>query len=385
MAPANGGSRRQAALIVQEQRWMTLRVPSFEPRSPYNLNAIPALWTLAIIAVVFLLRMASELLIPIVLAVLISYALEPLVSWEVRRGIPRMAAAAVLLGLVLVLSGCGAYALRDETLEVINALPEVAQRARALILPEDGAAPAQQVQRAAEILDGARASNASPNGDAAGSTGAVAALIPTAAGSLLTLAGNLTVVFFLVFFLLNSGEHFRRRLIEVAGTRLERRRVTMQIITDINRQIQRFLLVRVVTSTIVAVATWLVLAWMDVGQAAVWGILAGVFNSIPYFGPVIVSGGLLIVGLVQGGDWTRALEISGAALVVTSLEGWLLTPPLLGRAERMHVVVVFLGVLVWTWLWGGWGTLLAVPMLVVVKAVSDHVDSLRPLSRLMAP
>ena len=59
MASANGGSRRQAALIVQEQRLMTLRVPSFEPRSPYNLNAIPALWTLAIIAVVFLLRMPA--------------------------------------------------------------------------------------------------------------------------------------------------------------------------------------------------------------------------------------------------------------------------------------------------------------------------------------
>lgn len=379
--PCQGAfASRQAALIVHEQRLLTLRVPSFEPRSPYNLNAVPALWTLAIIAIVFLLRMASELLIPIVLGVLISYALEPLVSWEVRRGVPRMVAAAVLLALVLAVSAWGAYALRDETLEVVNALPEVAQRARALILPEDGAAP-QQVRRATEILDGAGAFNA----DAAGSTGAVAALIPIAAGSLLALAGNLTVVLFLVFFLLNSGEHFRRRLIEVAVTRLERRRVTMQIINDINRQIQRFLLVRVVTSTIVAVATWLVLAWMDVGQAAVWGILAGVFNSIPYFGPVIVSGGLPIVALVQGGDWTRALEISGAALVITSLEGWLLTPPLLGRAERMHVVVVFLGVLVWTWLWGGWGTLLAVPMLVVVKAVSDHVDSLRPLSRLMAP
>ena len=79
------------------------------------------------------------------------------------------------------------------------------------------------------------------------------------------------------------------------------------------------------------------------------------------------------------------MQISAAALAITSLEGWLLTPLLLGKAEEMHVVVVFLGVLLWTWIWGAWGTILAVPMLVIVKSIADHVDPLRPLSRLMSP
>ena len=77
--------------------------------------------------------------------------------------------------------------------------------------------------------------------------------------------------------------------------------------------------------------------------------------------------------------------MSGAALAITSLEGWLLTPPLLGKAARMNALVVFLGLLVWTWIWGAWGTILAVPMLVMVKSVADHVESLKPVSRLMAP
>ncbi len=124
---------------------------------------------------------------------------------------------------------------------------------------------------------------------------------------------------------------------------------------------------------------------MGVSQAAVWGVLAGLFNSIPYFGPVVVSGGLVLVGLVQSGNPMLAVKISAMALVITSLEGWVLNPLLMGRAERMHVVIVFLGVLLWTWIWGPWGTLLAVPMLVVLKAVADHVDSLKPVSRLMAP
>jgi predicted PurR-regulated permease PerM len=149
--------------------------------------------------------------------------------------------------------------------------------------------------------------------------------------------------------------------------------------------VQRFLLVQLVTAVIVALATWGALVWLGAEQPAVWAILAGVFNSIPYFGPVIVSGGLLLVGLVQSGDFSSALTMSAAALAITSVEGWLLMPLLLGKAERMHVVVVFLGVLLWTWIWGGWGTILAVPMLVIVKSVADHVDTLKPVSRLMAP
>jgi predicted PurR-regulated permease PerM len=110
-----------------------------------------------------------------------------------------------------------------------------------------------------------------------------------------------------------------------------------------------------------------------------------VFNSIPYFGPAIVSGGLFAVGLAQGGGLTQALQMAGAAILITSLEGWLITPALMGKAERMSALAVFLGLLVWTWVWGGWGTVLAVPMLVVIKSVADHVERLRPLGRLMAP
>jgi predicted PurR-regulated permease PerM len=149
--------------------------------------------------------------------------------------------------------------------------------------------------------------------------------------------------------------------------------------------VQRFLLVRLFTAAVVGVVTWAVLAWMDVDNAAIWGTLAGVFNSIPYFGPVIVSGGLLLVGVAQDGGLTKGLQMSGAALVITSLEGWLLTPPLLGKAERMSVLAVFLGLLLWTWIWGAWGTILAVPMLVVIKSIADHVDPLKPIGRLLAP
>lgn len=163
------------------------------------------------------------------------------------------------------------------------------------------------------------------------------------------------------------------------------RRTVATIIDEINAQIERYLLVLLATAAIVGVSTWVVLAWMGVQHAAMWGILAGVFNSIPYFGPVIVSGGLFVVGIVQGGGLAQALQMSGAAVLITSLEGWLLTPPLMSKAERMSALAVFFGVLLWTWIWGGWGTVLAVPMLVMIKSVADHVERFRPVGRLMAP
>jgi predicted PurR-regulated permease PerM len=319
--------------------------------------AVSALWILAILAAVMFLRTARELLIPVVIAVLMSYALEPLVVRLQRAHIPRLIGAALLLLLLVGGAAWGVYALRDEVREALKAVPEVTRRVSEWLGVDDSTR--QETEPTVTILQ-------------------------QGIGWVISGAGHLTVVVFLVYFLSISGDHFKRRFLELAGSRLERRRITVEVLNDINGQIQRFLLVTAATSVVVGGATWIALAGMDVRQAAVWSILAGVFNSIPYFGPVIVSGGLFVVGFLQFGDPMAALKIPAIAALITSLEGWLLTPFLLGKAERMHVVVVFVGVLVWTWVWGPWGTILAVPMLAVMKAICDHVESLKPVSRLLA-
>jgi predicted PurR-regulated permease PerM len=383
-----------------------------------------ALWILAVIASIFFLRAASQLLIPIVIGTLLSYALEPIGAWLERHRVPRLAGASVVLLVALGACGWGAYMLKGNVADAIDALPEAARRAREMISSQQEQGPAARIQEAAGELSGAVQGEAagkragseqaaggqqekrSPGEQARGARGAtgepsaagtgergggggtppaILGAVQRGVGSIFALAGHLAVIVFLIFFLLSSGHHVRNRVIEIAGPDTDRRRTAAKILDDVNAQIQRFLLVRLVTAGVVALATWGVLAWMGVPNAAVWGVLAGVFNSIPYFGPVIVSGGLLVVGLVQGGGMTQALQMSGAALLITSIEGWLLTPPLMGKAERMSVLAVFLGLLLWTWIWGAWGTILAVPMLVVIKAIACHVEALRPVGRLMAP
>jgi predicted PurR-regulated permease PerM len=118
-------------------------------------------------------------------------------------------------------------------------------------------------------------------------------------------------------------------------------------------------------------------------HAAIWGIAAGVFNTIPYLGPIIVTGGTAFVAFLQFGTVSMALLVAGISLLITSLEGYLLTPWLTGRASRMNPLAVFIGVLFWGWLWGVWGLLLGVPIIMMIKAVCDRVEDLKPVGQLL--
>jgi predicted PurR-regulated permease PerM len=196
-------------------------------------------------------------------------------------------------------------------------------------------------------------------------------------------AGQATLVLFFVFFLLASGDLFKRKLVRLAGPSLEKKKVTVQILDEINRQIARFLLVRVVTSVIVGLATWIAFRAIGLEQAGLWAVVAGVFNSVPYFGPVIVGAASAIVAFLQFGTIGMAAYVSAISMTITGLEGWLLTPWLTSRTARTNEVAVFLGLIFWSFVWGIWGTLLAVPMLVTVKAYCDRIEDLKPVGELL--
>jgi len=195
--------------------------------------------------------------------------------------------------------------------------------------------------------------------------------------------GQLVLILFLVFFLLAAGDLYRRKIVKIVGPSLTNKKITLEILQEIDRQIEAFLAVQVFTSTVVAVATWLAFRALGVQQAALWGLMAGIFNSIPYFGPVLVSAATAVVAFLQFGNIQMTILVSGIALVITSLEGFLLTPWLTSRTARMNAVAVFIGLLFWSWVWNFWGLLLAVPMLTVLKAVCDHVEDLKPMGELL--
>jgi predicted PurR-regulated permease PerM len=352
-----------------------------------------ALTVLAFAATMYLLSWAQEAFIPIVLSILISYALEPVVAMFTRAHLPRILAAALVVAATGGALGYGMYALSDDVTAIVAQLPEAAQKLRR-VMQRDGGAPnaIEHVERAAQELqktaDQASVSNPAPKGvtrvQVEEPTINVRQYITWGSASLVAFAGQATLVFFFVFFLLASGDLFKRKLVKLAGPSLEKKKITVQILDDINRQIARFLFVRVTTSVVVGVVTWIAFWAVGLEQAALWGALAGIFNSVPYFGPVIVAGATAVVAFLQFGTVAMAAYVSGISLAITSVEGWLLTPWLTSRTARTNEVAIFVGLIFWSFVWGLWGTLLAVPMLVTLKAYCDHIDDLKPVGELLA-
>ena len=363
------------------------------PTVPVDLSVRSvALTLLAAAAVMWILNWAREVFIPIVVSVLISYALEPVVASLMRMRLSRVLASVVVMALLSGTLGYGAYVLSDDAAAIVAQLPEAAQKLRLSMRRENGEAGAiRQVQRAAAELqrtaDEATGPNPAPRGvqrvQVEQPAFDVREYVTWGSASALAFAGQVTLVLFFVFFLLASGDLFKRKVVKLAGPSLEQKRITVQILDEINTQIARFLLVRVVTSIAVGLATWVAFTMIGLEQAGVWAILAGLFNSIPYFGPVIVAGGTAVVAFVQFGTIPMTLYVSGVSLVITSLEGWLLTPWLTSRTARTNEIAVFVGLIFWSFVWGLWGTLLAVPMLVAVKACCDRIDDLKPVGELL--
>ena len=360
-------------------------------RVPVDIRSA-ALTLLTILALILVLQYAQAVVIPIVLGVLISYALNPVVKLMAQVGLPRpLAAGFVLLALVALL-GTLAYALRGQVTSIIEDLPQAARRIR-LSFERDRPGPdaaIEQVQEAAAELE--KAADAAADDPAPAGVTRVEVREPAVDvrsylwwGSMGLLAGasQAVMILFLSFFFLASGDLYRRKLVKITGPSFEKRKITVQILDQIDRQIEAFLLVQVFTSVIVGAATYVAFRWVGLEQAAVWGVAAGVLNSIPYLGPVIVTGGTAFVAFMQFGDLGTTALVASMALAITTLEGFLLTPYLTSRAARMNAVAIFIGLLFWGWIWNVWGVLLAVPMLMVIKAICDHVEDFKAVGEIL--
>jgi predicted PurR-regulated permease PerM len=349
---------------------------------------------LAVFASIWMLHWAREVCVPIMLGVLISYALSPVVNrlqyWRIPRAV---GAAALLLGILGGMGGL-AWSLGDEAAGLIETLPDAAQNFRRTLRREglSSAGAIDRMQEAAnQIEQAANESNSQVDALPRGVTRVqverprlnVQDFLRTGTLGAVAVAGQATVVLFLVYFLLTAGDTFRRKLIRIAGPTLGKKRITLHVLDEVTAQIQRYLLVQLATSLLVGVVTWLAFLWIGVAHAAIWGIAAGVLNTVPYLGPVFIAAGTALVAFLQFGSLGMAVLVGGISLLITSLEGYLLTPWLTGRASRMNPVAVFVGVLFWGWLWGVWGLLLGLPVIMIVKAICDQVEGLKPVGELL--
>ena len=361
------------------------------PVSVRNLSLV----VLAVLASLFVLQSAKAVFIPFMLGLIFSYALSPVVNWSEARGVPRWLGAAVLLLGILGALGATTYALSDQAVKMVESLPDAAQKLIKTIKTvktQQGGKDStlETVQKAATQIEQVTKEASLP----ANSRGVMRVSVEPArfnikdylwSGTvgLVTLLGQMTAVLFLTYFLMVSGNTFRRKLMRLAGPSLSSKKITLQALDEITGQIQRYLQVQLATSALVGVLTGLALWAIGLENAAVWGIVAAVLNLVPYVGSLVTgvaSGG---VAFLQFGSINMALLVAGASVLIHTIVGNLITPWLTSRSSRMNPVAVFVGLLAWGWLWGVWGLLLGLPILMIVKAVCDRVDDLKPIGEFL--
>jgi predicted PurR-regulated permease PerM len=309
--------------------------------------------------------------------------------------VPTPVGSAIIVALLLTLLGVGTYALAGQVGQIIDEVPAAAQRIRTRIHEHQAerGGVVDKMQRAAKEVD-RTANEAAPGGSAQSGSGvaqvqvvqsnfSLSSYLWSSGMTVLNVVGQAVLVVFLVCVFLNTGDLYKRKLVKLAGPTFTQKKLTVQILEEINRQIESFMKVQVLTSALVAVATGAALWWFGLDEYIIWGLMAGIFNSIPYLGPVIVTGGLGVVAFMQFDSIPKAITICAVAFTITSLEGFLLTPALMSRAARINSAAIFTGLLFWSWIWGVWGTILAVPMLMMIKAVCDHVEDLQPIGELL--
>lgn len=347
---------------------------------------------LAIFASIFILDWAQPVLVPLALGLIVSYALSPVVDRLERLAIPRALSAAVLLLAIVGGVGATAVSLQDEAVSLIETLPEAVEKIQRSVRKEMGGSRGtiEKVQKAADEFERAT-DDVVPDSVPRGVTRVqvekpkldIRQYLWTSAIGAASAIGSALIVLFLAYFLLASGDAFRRKWVNLSGPTLSRRKITVQVLNEIGEQIKRYLGVQILTSAIVGAASGLAFWATGLENAAVWGVAAGVLNLVPYLGAIVTTGGTTLVAFFQFGTVGMALAVGSISLVINTLEGSWLTPWLASRASRMNAVVVFTGLLFWGWLWGGWGLVLGLPIMMVVKSICDHVEDLKPIGEFM--
>ncbi|HEV8337153.1 MAG TPA: AI-2E family transporter [Candidatus Polarisedimenticolia bacterium] len=353
-----------------------------------------ALGILATVAVVFVLQWAQSFVISVLVGIFFAYTLNPLVVWLERIKIPRVLGAGIVLAAVVSALVLGTYSLRGQIQTILEQVPEAASKVSAGLASLRRGQPGniQKMQTAAREIEKAASQAAdSPSTSRQPAMHVVIDQPPFKLGSFL-LVGSMgalgfmaeaAMVLFLVFFLLLAGDTFKRKLVRLTGPLLSNKKITVRILDDINDTIQKYMFMLLMTNVLVGLLTWIALRWIGLENAGAWAVAAGLLHVIPYLGPSVTAAATGLVAFMQFDSFSVALLVAGTSLAIATVVGTFITTWMTGRIAKMNAAAVFISLLFWAWLWGVWGMLLSIPIIVMVKVVAQHVEQLQPVAELL--
>lgn len=353
-----------------------------------------ALVSLTTMASLVFINWAQAILLPLVVAVMISYALAPLVSTLDRLKIPRPLSAALVLFCLLSAIAAASMPLQHEAMAILDKVPIAInefQRNESRSQPREEGIMEKAQAAAQKIEESTAQDDTSPSQEQRRATPVrivdkpmdIQQYVLKGSPAALVLVSQMFSVLLLVYFILAAGSLYKRKIVRISGPSFGRMRKAARILDDFHRQVRRFLFVMLLGALFVGLLTWVAFLALGVEQAMLWGVIAGVASAIPYLGPFLVLVGTSVAAFIQFGEINMAILVGSTSLLITSIQGYLLTPWLTSQVSSLNAVVIFIGLLFWGWLWGPVGLVIATPILMIIKSLCDHVVNLRPVGELL--
>ena len=336
-----------------------------------------ALVGLFLLATFYTLRLAQELFLPIVLAILLDFLLSPVVRSLRKIGLPEpLGAGLIVLGLLGVV-GYGGYRLAGPTTEYLAMAPASVETLRGKLHSMRGSV--EQVTKAAEQVEQVTSGEdpTAPQVEIRGPS-----LTRQLFGGTAAFLGAATVVIFLTYFLLAVGDLFLQKLVGVLP-QFKDKRVAVTIARETEAQISLYLFTTTLINIGVGVVTGLAMYLLGMPNPVLWGVVAALLNFVPYVGAVANTVLLALAAFVTFEDTGHALLVPGTFLALNLIESNLVTPWIYGNRMKLNTVALFIGLVFWWYIWGIAGAILAVPIMATIKIACDHIESLAPVGEFL--
>jgi predicted PurR-regulated permease PerM len=352
--------------------------PPAPPSSPAEAKVTLLKFVSVALGVVAFLYFARPVVLPIILACVGGMALKPLIRWLSHCHIPPALSAAVLLLLLAAGLTIGFIHLGQPALKWLSEAPQHITELKAKgqkLFPR-----LARFSQAAAAVNNLGATDAEQKKSPA--VELQASRVPTIVNWTGTFLAGLGETLVLLYLILASGDMFLQKLVRVMPTLHDKKRA-VDISHEIQQQISNYLLSVSLINVCLGLIVGAGLYWLEVPNAAMWGMLIALLNFVPYFGPLAGICLLAIVGVLTFDTLWKGLLPPAWYLLFHLLESNFITPVLLGRRFTLNPVVIFVSLIFWTWLWGLPGALLSVPILVSIKVICDRLPSMSGVSELL--
>ena len=338
-----------------------------------------ALSGLFILAVLYTTYFVRAILLPLVLAVMLSYLLRPITRLLRRGKIPPLISAAIVLVGMLGVVGYGIFSVTTPAASWLQKAPYSFQQLERKLLPLKK--PMQEVAQASGEIE----KLATPE-SASGRTTVEVKRHPIADTLLLhtpELASSAVLLFILLFFLLAYDGVFLSKVIRALPTLSDKKRAVF-IATEIESHVSRYLFTQTIINISLGIAVGAVLNLLGLPNPLMWGVMVALLNFVPYLGALTGIVCVTLGAILSFDSLGYALLFPAAYLALAILEGNLITPLIMGRSLTLNPVIILLSLVFWGWMWGIVGVILAVPLLAAFKIFCAHIHSMEPIAEFLS-